>query len=63
MIRLNLSISEVSNNLKKKKNELDVNGDTVARTDQIKFLGGYLDANLMQETYQYQVQDSTYQLE
>ena len=26
-------------------NELDVNGDTVARTDQIKFLG-YLDANL-----------------
>ena len=27
-------------------NELDVNGDTVARTDQIKFLGGYLDANL-----------------
>ena len=27
-------------------NELDVNGDTVARTDQIKFLGGYLDTNL-----------------
>ena len=27
-------------------NELDVNGDTVARTDQIKFLGGYVDVNL-----------------
>ena len=26
--------------------ELDVNGDTVARTDQIKFLGGYLDTYL-----------------
>ena len=26
-------------------NELDVNGDTVARIDQIKFLGGHLDAN------------------
>ena len=47
MIRLNLSSLEVSNNLKKVTiNELDVNGDTVARTDQIKFLGGYLDANL-----------------
>ena len=27
-------------------NELDVNADTVARTDQIKCLGGYLDAKL-----------------
>ena len=37
----------MSNNLKKLTiNELDVNGDTGARTDQIKFLGGYLDTNL-----------------
>ena len=45
MIRLNLSISGSKQQLKKVTiNELDVNGDTVARTDQIKFLGGYLDA-------------------